>query len=87
MDLGATVAVLAPGTVAVWSVPCFLVRAAWRHAGSVRGWRTAVPGLLLWLSVVAAAPAALVYCRAAAVELPGCDSEYHRVPTEPQRLI
>jgi hypothetical protein len=65
-----------------------LVRAAWRHARSVRGWMPAVLGLACWLAV-AVAPAWLdeFHCVAASVALPGCDWEYHPAPSEPWKLF
>jgi hypothetical protein len=65
-----------------------LARVAWRHAGAVRRWPAAALGLGLWWCV-ALLPwwqeAAL--CRASPVELPGCDWEYHRAPTDPRELL
>jgi hypothetical protein len=62
--------------------------AAWRHAGAARSWLAGAPGLLLWwCAAVLPWWGEASFCRAAPAELPGCDWEYHRAPTEPRELV
>lgn len=64
-----------------------LVRAAWRHAGSLRSGRAMVLGFLFWVAVaIGLAHTDRLYCHIP-VDLPGCDWEYHRAPVQLWELL